>query len=135
DHNISGQHHLSGFYNQSYRQRNGAQYLPIPGPPTSLFQEQTTPGHMVRLSLNSMLTPTLLNRVAAGYSTFLNEFGAPPSTINQDWASGIGLQNLPGTVFPSMGFSGSEYQAERSVGSASQGGSQLQTAAISTRMT
>src|SRR5205814_10049319 len=86
-------------------------YLPIPGPPTSLFSQQTTPGHMVRLSLNSTLTPSLLNRVAAGYNRFLNEFGAPLSTINQDWASRIGLQNLPGTVFPSINFSDSnEYQ-------------------------
>jgi hypothetical protein len=67
DHNISGMHHLSGFYNQSYRSRDFVQYLPIPGPPTSDFSQQTTPGHMVRLSLNSTLTPTILNRVAAGY--------------------------------------------------------------------
>jgi hypothetical protein len=110
DHNISGKHHLSGFYNRSYRNRNGAHYLPIPGPPTSNFSQQATPGHMLRLSLNSTLTPTLLNRVAAGYNRFLNEYGADPSTINKDWASRIGLQNLPGTLFPVMNFSGNEYQ-------------------------
>jgi len=110
DHNISGKHHLTGFYNRSYRNRDASEYLPIPGPPTSHFSEQTTPGHMVRLSWNSTLTPRVLNRVAAGYNRFLNEFGAPASAVNKDWASRIGLQNLPGTVFPVMNFSGNEYQ-------------------------
>jgi len=100
DHNISGKHHLSGFYNRSYRDRDHSEYLPIPGPPTSHFSQQTTPGHMVRLSWNSTLMPRVLNRVAAGYNRFLNEFGAPASAVNKDWASRIGLQNLPGTVFP-----------------------------------
>jgi hypothetical protein len=113
DHNFSDKHHLSGYYNQSYRNRNnngGSPYLPIPGPATESWQKQTTPGHMVRLSLNSSLTPTILNRFAAGYNRFLNTNGADPSTVNQDLASQIGLQNLPGTMFPVMNFSGQEYQ-------------------------
>src|SRR6266478_6191276 len=99
DQNISDKHHISGYYNQSYRNRNnngGTPYLPIPGTATSPWQKQTTPGHMLRLSLNSTLTPTILNRVAAGYNRFLNTNGADPSTVNQDLASKIGLQNLPG---------------------------------------
>src|SRR3989454_3315075 len=113
DHNISDKHRLSGYYNQSYRNRNnngGSPYLPLPGPATESWQKQTTPGRMLRLSLSSTLTPTILNRVAAGYNRFLNTNGADPSTVNQDLAQKIGLQNLPGTMFPVIKFSGKEYQ-------------------------
>ena len=113
DHNISDKHHLSGYYNRSYRNRNnngGSPYLPLPGPATESWQKQVTAGNMLRLSLSSTLTPTVLNRVAAGYNRFLNTNGADPSTVNQDLAQKIGLQNLPGTMFPVIKFSGNEYQ-------------------------
>jgi hypothetical protein len=113
DHNISDKHRLSGYYNRSYRNRNnngGSPYLPIPGSATSSWQKQTTPGNMVRLSLNSTLTPSVLNRFAAGFNRFLNTNGADPSTVNQDLAEKIGLQNLPGTMFPQIKFSGKQYQ-------------------------
>ncbi|OLE87089.1 MAG: hypothetical protein AUG07_01565 [Acidobacteria bacterium 13_1_20CM_2_60_10] len=113
DHNISEKHRLSGYYNRSYRVRNnngGSPYLPLPGPATESWQKQVTAGNMLRLSLSSTLTPTLLNRVAAGYNRFLNQNGADPSTVNQDLAQKIGLQNLPGTMFPVIKFSGKEYQ-------------------------
>jgi hypothetical protein len=113
DQNIGDKHHISGFYNQSYRNRNnysGTPYLPVPGSATSGWQQQTTPGNMVRLSLNSTLTPTLLNRVAAGYNRFVNDNGAVAGTLDANLASKIGLQNLPGTMFPVFTFSGKEYQ-------------------------
>ena len=114
DHQINDKNRISGYYNQSYRNRNNTcgtgQYLPVPGTPTSCWQEQTTPGNMVRLSLTSTISPTLLNRLAAGYNRFLNENGAPLATVNQNLASQIGLQNLPGTIFPEIKFSGNPYQ-------------------------
>jgi hypothetical protein len=113
DQNISDKHHLSGYYNRSYRNRNnngGSPYLPLPGPATESWQKQTTPGNMVRLALNSTLTPTILNHAGAGYNRFLNTNGADPSTVNQDLASKIGLSNLPGTMMPVVQFSGQEYQ-------------------------
>jgi hypothetical protein len=113
DHNIGDKEHISGFYNQSYRLRNNngsSRYLPVPGLPTSSWQEQFTPGNMARLSLNSTLTPTLLNRIAAGYNRFVNDNGAFPTTLNQNWASKLGLQNLPGTMFPTFSFGGTEDQ-------------------------
>ena len=114
DHQINGNNRISGYYNQSYRNRNNTcgtgRYLPVPGSPTSCWQEQTTPGNMVRLSLTSTISPTLVNRLAAGYNRFLNENGAPLGTVNQNLASQIGLQNLPGTIFPEMTFSGNPYQ-------------------------
>jgi hypothetical protein len=113
DHIITEKHRLSAYYNRSYRDRNNngaSRFLPIPGPPTSSWQEQITPGHMGRISLSSNLKPSLLNRVAIGYNRFRNENGAPPGTVNQGWASKIGLTNLPGTMFPTFSFSGLVYQ-------------------------
>jgi hypothetical protein len=119
DHAIGNKHRISGYYNRSYRDRNNngsSRYLPIPGLPTSSWQEQVTPGHMVRLAFSSTLTPSLLNRVAAGYNRFRNQNGAHPSTVNKDFAQKIGLQNLPGTMFPTFSFNGdhaTEYQGGR----------------------
>jgi hypothetical protein len=113
DHQVNDRNRLSGYYNQSYRERNnngGSRYLPVPGLPTSSWQDQITPGKMVRLSLTSTLTPSLVNRFAAGYNRFLNRNGAPATTIDQDYASQLGLQNLPGTLFPLFRFAGNEYQ-------------------------
>ncbi len=109
DHQINSKNQISGYYNHSYRSRynNGAgRFLPLPGPASSSWQQQITPGHLVRLSLNSTITPTLINRVAAGFNRFLNENGAYPTTINANLASSIGLQNLPGTMFPVIQFNG-----------------------------
>lgn len=113
DHQVNQKNQISGYYNQSYRDRNnscGSRYLPVPGLPTSCWQEQTTPGNLARVSWTSTLSPTIINRFAGGFNRFLNENGAPQSTLNQDYASKIGLQNLPGTVFPLIKFSGNEVQ-------------------------
>lgn len=113
DHQINDKNHLSAYYNRSYRDRNNscnARYLPVPGSPTSCWQEQTTPGNMARGSVTTTLTPSIVNRLALGFNRFLNINGAPQSTINQGYAAKLGLQNLPGTVFPEIRFSGKEYQ-------------------------
>jgi hypothetical protein len=107
DENIGDKHHISGYYNQSYRNRNNngsSRYLPFPGPPTSSWQQQTTPGNMVRLSLNSTITPTILNRVAAGYNRFVNDNGALPYTVGKDLAGQIGIQNTSPNMFPTFSF-------------------------------
>ena len=103
DHNINDKNRVSGYYNQSSRDRNnscGARYLPVPGLPTSCWQEQITPGNMGRVSYTTLISASLVNRFAAGYNRFLNQNGAPPGTLNQNYASDLGLQNLPGTIFP-----------------------------------
>jgi len=114
DHNIGDKQHLSGFYNQVYEVNsdyvNNQEYLPNPGSPTSGWQQQNTPSHIVRLSLNSVLTPNLLNRVAAGFNRYVGNDSAAPVTINKDWAGKIGLQNVGPTLFPVFTFSGTEYQ-------------------------
>jgi hypothetical protein len=109
DHQISSSHQLSGYYNHSYRSRynNGAgRFLPLPGPASSSWQQQITPGHLVRLSLSSTLSPTIINRAAGGFNRFLNQNGAYPTTINAGLATAIGLQNLPDTMFPVLRFDG-----------------------------
>lgn len=113
DHNISDKHHFSAYYNHSYRKRNnhsGGGYLPIPGPPTTMWQDQSTPSRMVRTSLNSTLTPTVINRLAAGFNRFLNQNGQPLDELNKDWAGKIGIKNTADTVFPGFRFSGRDYQ-------------------------
>jgi hypothetical protein len=110
DHQLNSKNQLSGYYNHSYRSRynNGAgRFLPYPGPASSSWQQQTTPGHIARLSWTSTISPTLINRAAAGFNRFLNANGAYPTTINADLASQIGLQGLPGTMFPTFQFNGS----------------------------
>ena len=116
DHNVTEKHRISGYYNHSYRGRNnngGSPYLPVPGPPTSSWQDQFTPARMVRLSLNSTISPTVLNRVAAGYNRFRNTNGALQRDIDKDWAGQIGIQNTSPTQFPTMNFSGQEFQGGR----------------------
>ena len=103
DHNINEKEHFSAYYNQGYRERNnhsGGGYLPIPGPPTTMWQDQLTPSRMVRASLNSTITPTLLNRFAAGFNRFLNQNGTPLAELNKDWAGQIGITNTAAHRLP-----------------------------------
>ena len=65
---------------------------------------------MVRLSLNSTFSATVLNRLAVGYNRFRNQNGAPPETVGQDYASQIGIQNTADSFFPVFRFSGTEWQ-------------------------
>lgn len=109
DHQVNGANQLSGYYNHSYRSRynNGAgTFLPFPGPASSSWQQQITPGHLARLSLTSTVSAAIVNRAAAGYNRFINQNGAYPSTINAGLATSIGLQGLPDTMFPVIAFNG-----------------------------
>jgi hypothetical protein len=113
DVNLTDKHRISGYYNDSYRQRNNngeARYLPIPGLPTASWQVQTTPGRMIRLALDSTFSPTILNRLSAGYNRFRNVNGNPPERIGIDWAGQIGIKNTDATYFPVFRFQGSEVQ-------------------------
>ena len=117
DHNISERNHLSGYYNRSYLSSVntpglGPCWAPLPpaASPTSQWGEQIEPTQMVRLSLNSNLTPTILNRFAAGYNRFRNENGALPSFTGKDWAGKLGIQNTSANFFPGFTFTGNEYQ-------------------------
>jgi hypothetical protein len=109
DHQVNANNQLSGYFNQSYRSRynNGAgRFLPLPGPASSSWQQQITPGYLIRLSLTSTISPRLINHAAAGFNRFLNENGALPERTNANLAQAVGLQNLPGTLFPVINFNG-----------------------------
>jgi hypothetical protein len=116
DHNFTDKHHFSTYYNQSYRARlnqaggNAGRYLPFPGPVTTSWKEQYTPGRMVRASLNSVISPTVMNRLGAGFNRFFNSNGARADTLNAGWAEKIGIQNTAPSGFPTFAFTGNEYQ-------------------------
>ncbi|MCW5982776.1 MAG: TonB-dependent receptor [Bryobacteraceae bacterium] len=125
DHNITDNHRVSGMYNHEYRNRNnspGGRYLPTPpGLPTQTWQNQYTPSRLVRLSLNSTLSPTVLNRAALGYNRFRN---ANQSVyVDQGWAEQVGVKNTAATHFPRMNFGGLEWQGGtiHQIGSSSAG--------------
>ena len=72
------------------------------------------------------LAPTLLGRASLGYNRFgnMNE----SVYVDQDWPSKIGLQNVPGTHFPVLNFTGQPFQgggigANNRLGSGNRGGS------------
>lgn len=116
DHNVSDRHHFSAYYNHSYRNRqqnadaDRRYYAPAPGLLTSPWKYQYTPGRMARASLNSTVSPTIINRVSAGFNRFYNQNGARPETINQGWAQQLGIQNTSDAFFPTFNFSGTQYQ-------------------------
>ncbi len=111
DYNLNGRNSFSGYWNTEQRSRNnspGGRYGPVPGLPTGVFQNQNTPSQMVRLSWNSTLTPTVVNRLAGGYNRFRNSNESV--YVDQDWASQVGVQNTSGSHFPRMNFGGNEWQ-------------------------
>ncbi|MDQ2949066.1 MAG: TonB-dependent receptor, partial [Acidobacteriota bacterium] len=117
DHQINSRNQISGYYNQSYRFRNNnscnhGPYLPIPGDATTCTKDQITPGNMGRLSVTSTLSPSIINRFAAGINRFLNENGVPlvPPPAG-GYSAKIGLQGLAASAaFPIIKFSGTNYQ-------------------------
>ena len=110
---INDKHRVSFSFNHGDRQRNnigGGRNLPVPGLPTSGWQDQHTPSQMGRFSVTSTITPSLINNFALGYNRFLNANGAPLATVNQNWADKIGIKNTSATVFPLFTFGGADYQ-------------------------
>ena len=111
DHNFNANHRMSGMFNRNFRTRynSGAnRWGPPPGLPTNVYQNQDTPGTMVRLSYDVTLRPTLLAHFALGYNRFGNQNESV--YVDQDWPSKIGLENVPGTHFPVLNFTGNNWQ-------------------------
>lgn len=111
DHNFNVNNRISGLFNRNFRTRynSGAnRWGPPPGLPTNVYQNQDTPGTMVRLAYDVTLRPTLLGHFALGY----NRFGNVNESVfvDQDWPAKIGLQNVPGTHFPVLNFTGNNWQ-------------------------
>jgi hypothetical protein len=129
DHNFNERHRMSGMVNRNFRTRYNSgtpRWSAPPGSPTNVYQNQDTPGTMVRLSYDFTLTPTLLGRVNLGYNRFGNNNESV--YVDQDWPAKIGLQNVPGVHFPVLNFAGQPFQgggigAGGRLGSGSRGGS------------
>jgi len=129
DHNFTERHRISGMVNRNFRVRNNSgspRWGAPPGLPTNVYQNQDTPGTMVRGSYDFTLAPTLLGRLNLGYNRFgnINE----SVHVDQDWPAKIGLQNVPGVHFPVLNFTGQPFQgggigAGNRLGSGSRGGS------------
>ena len=129
DHNLSTNHRLAGFFNMNHRRRvnspAGRWGLP-PGRPTSVYQDQYTPGRMGRTAWDWTVSSSMINHMALGYNRFgnLNE----SAFVDQDWASKIGLLNTAPTTFPALTFTGSAILgggigASNRLGSENRGGS------------
>ena len=111
DHNFSTAHRMSALGNRNFRARNnspGGRWGVPPERPTDVYQNQDTPGLMLRLAHDWTVRPTVLNHFAIGYNRFgnINE----SVYVDQDWPSKIGLQNVAGTHFPKLRFNGQPYQ-------------------------
>ncbi|MEZ5351830.1 MAG: carboxypeptidase regulatory-like domain-containing protein [Bryobacteraceae bacterium] len=129
DHTFNSSHRVSALYNRNFRERNnspGGRWGEPPGRPTGVYQLQNTPGTMGRFSWDSTVTPTILNHFALGYNRFgnLNQ----SVFVDEDWPQKIGIQNVPGTHFPTLQFRGLPHQgggvgAGGRLGSANRGGS------------
>jgi hypothetical protein len=129
DHNINERHRLSGMVNRNFRTRfnsGSPRWGAPPGSPTNVYQNQDTPGTMVRMAYDFTLTPTLLGRANLGYNRFgnMNE----SVFVDQGWPEKIGLTNTDQTHFPVLTFAGQPFQgggigAGGRLGSGNRGGS------------
>jgi hypothetical protein len=128
DHKFNDSHRISGLYNHNYRNRinsPGGRWGAPPELPTGVYQQQYTPGRMVRLAYDWTINTNLLNHAALGYNRFGNRNESV--YVDQDWPQKIGLQNVPGTHFPTLVFGGTAAQgggigASGRLGSANRGG-------------
>ena len=129
DHNISSNHRLTSTLSRNLRERNnspGGRWGVPPGTPTSVYQLQKTPGTLGRFTYDWIVRPALLNHFAIGYNRFGNNNESV--FVDQDWPQKIGLQNVPGTHFPTLTFTGRPEQgggigAGGRLGSGNAGGS------------
>lgn len=129
DHHLNSNHRLSATLNRNFRRRYnspaGRWGIP-PGTPTGVYQDQRTPGAMARLSYSWTISPSVLNYLNIGYNRFGN-FNES-AFVDQDWPQKIGIENVPGTHFPTLTFAGQPHQgggiaAGGRLGSANRGGS------------
>ncbi len=104
---MGSRHRLSAYYSFNDRVRNnspGGRYGNPPGLPTGVYQLQSTPGKLARLSEDWTVTSAVLNHFAVGYNRFGNYNESV--FVDQDWAGKIGLKNTAPTTFPVVQFQG-----------------------------
>ena len=129
DHNFNTNHRINAMYNRNFRTRynSGAgRWGPPPGTPTNVYQNQDTPGTMVRMAYDTTIRPTLLAHFALGYNRFGNNNESV--FVDQNWPEKLGMQNVAQTHFPVLTFAGQPFQgggigAGGRLGSGNRGGS------------
>ena len=111
DHQFNENNRFSITFGRNFRQRTnspGGRWGDPPGLPTSVYQQQDNPGTFARASYDTVISPTLLNHFAIGYNRFGSMNQSP--FLDQDLPATVGYQNLPGTHFPPLVFSGLPFQ-------------------------
>jgi len=107
DHTINAHHRISGVWISDGRRRNNTPvpgWSAPPGNPLERWQNQITPGRMIRVSEDWVISPSLLNHAAIGY----NRFGNLNRSVyfGQNYASKLGVQNVGPNAVPQMIFGG-----------------------------
>lgn len=102
------QAHKVSFYmttvSRSRSQQQGDTWSQPGTNPLDTWNIQSTPGKLVRVNEYWTILPSLVNRLGVGYNRFTNSYLT--AFYNRDWASQLGLQNLPTIGFPTISFSG-----------------------------
>lgn len=111
DHDFNESNKLSLTFSRNFRARynSGANRWGMPpGDPTGVYQYQDTPGTLGRLAFTKVISPSIVNHFSMGYNRFgnLNQ----SAFVDQDMPQSVGFQNLPGTHFPALVFSGQPFQ-------------------------
>ena len=108
DENISKAQRMDFYYTTTSRTRSntGTASWSIPGTnPLDTWDNQNTPGKLVRINDYWTITPTLINHFGVGYNRFTNKYTTPFSSEN--WGSKLGIQNITPTAFPTISISAS----------------------------
>jgi hypothetical protein len=116
DHSISDREKLSVSYTNQIRHRllsgNTIAYYPAPAwgekqkEPLDDYFDQIANSQKVRVSLDSIIRPSLLNHVTLSFDRYINL--GPNGTDGQNWDSQLGITGMPDDngAFPAITFSG-----------------------------
>jgi hypothetical protein len=112
DHIINTAHRLSGMYNYtdrpSIKSPDPSRLIPVGDDPTALsnYNEQRVRTKVVRVNLDSTLSPTTLNHIGLGYSLFRNPNFS--TSFEKGWlqpnGGKLGLPGLQFDIFPTVLF-------------------------------
>ena len=116
DHSISDKEKLSASYTSEIRHRllsgNTVAFHPAPAwgeqqkEPLDDYFDQIANSWKVRISLDSVIRPSLLNHVTLSFDRYINL--GPNGTDGQNWDSQLGITGMPDDngAFPAITFSG-----------------------------
>jgi hypothetical protein len=105
DQNIGKSQRVDFYFttNERYREISGAWSLPGTNPLDG-WNIQDNPGKLVRANDYWTISPSFVNHFGIGYNRFTNKYTTDFSS--EDWASTLGIQNVPSAGFPTIGIGG-----------------------------